>query len=66
MRHLLGLPFIPESREMAKPSSHEKRRALNMSEMSQHLPQKSQFLVYQAENGQMKIEVRLENETVLT
>jgi hypothetical protein len=32
--------------------------------MNQHLPQKSQFLVYQAENGQMKIDVRLENETV--
>ena len=32
--------------------------------MSQNLPQKSQFLVYQAENGQMKIDVRLENETV--
>ena len=32
--------------------------------MSTNLPQKSQFLVYQAENGQVKIDVRLENETV--
>jgi hypothetical protein len=32
--------------------------------MSTNLPQKSQFLVYQTENGQIKIDVRLENETV--
>ena len=32
--------------------------------MSTNLPQKSQFLVYQAENGQVKIDVRVENETV--
>jgi len=32
--------------------------------VSANLPQKSQFLVYQAEDGQMKIDVRLENETV--
>jgi hypothetical protein len=32
--------------------------------MSENLPQKSQFLVYEAENGQIKIDVRLENETV--
>jgi len=32
--------------------------------MSTNVPQKSQFLVYEAENGQVKIDVRLENETV--
>jgi len=32
--------------------------------MSQNLPQKSHFLVYQAEDGTLKIDVRLENETV--
>lgn len=32
--------------------------------MSQNLPRESQFLVYESENGQMKIEVRLEDETV--
>ncbi len=32
--------------------------------MSENLPQKSQFLVYEAENGQIKIDVRLEDETV--
>jgi len=32
--------------------------------MSTNLPQRSQFLVYQAENGQVKIDVRLENDTV--
>ena len=32
--------------------------------MSTNLPQKSQFLVYQAKDGRMKIDVRLENETV--
>jgi hypothetical protein len=31
---------------------------------NKNLPQKSQFLVYEAENGQIKIDVRLENETV--
>ena len=30
----------------------------------ENLPQKSQLLVYEAENGQIKIDVRLENETV--
>ena len=29
-----------------------------------HLPAKGQFLVYPAEDGRVKIEVRLENETV--
>lgn len=32
--------------------------------MSQRLPQKSHFLVYQAEDGTFKIDVRLEDETV--
>lgn len=32
--------------------------------MSTNMPRKSQFLVYEAENGQIKIDVRLENETV--
>jgi hypothetical protein len=32
--------------------------------MSDKLPQKSQFLVYEAEDGRIKIDVRLENETV--
>jgi len=32
--------------------------------MNSNPPQKSQFLVYEAENGQIKIDVRLENETV--
>ena len=31
---------------------------------TENLPQKSQLLVYEAENGQIKIDVRLENETV--
>ena len=32
--------------------------------MSENLPQKGQFLVYEAEDGQIKIDVRLEDETV--
>lgn len=32
--------------------------------MSENLPQKSHFLVYQAEDGTLKIDVRLEDETV--
>jgi len=32
--------------------------------MSENMPTKSQFLVYEAENGQIKIDVRLEDETV--
>ena len=32
--------------------------------MSDQLPQNSQFLVYETESGQLKIDVRLEDETV--
>ena len=32
--------------------------------MSENLPGKSQFLVYEAEDGRIKIDVRLEDETV--
>ncbi len=32
--------------------------------MSEHLPQKGQFLVYEAGDGRIKIDVRLEDETV--
>ena len=32
--------------------------------MSENLPRKGQFLVYEAEDGRIKIDVRLEDETV--